>query len=64
MCVFAATGLLFSLSTKPVISLIILVAIGTFWLLSLNPTNTANQLLLRVENPIAPAWLSVQVQPS
>jgi len=45
MCVFAAIGLLFSLSTKPVLSLIILVASGTFWLLSLNPSNTANQLL-------------------
>jgi hypothetical protein len=45
MCGFAAIGLLFSLSTAPVLSLIILVASGTFWLLSLNPSNTANQLL-------------------
>jgi MFS family permease len=45
MCVFAAIGLLFSLSTAPVLSLLILVAAGTFWLLSLNPSNTANQLL-------------------
>ncbi len=45
MCVFAAIGLLFSLSTTPLLSLIILVASGTFWLLSLNPSNTANQLL-------------------
>jgi len=45
MCAFAAIGLLFSLSTAPVLSLIILVASGTFWLLSLNPSNTANQLL-------------------
>jgi MFS family permease len=45
MCAFAAIGLLFSLSTAPVLSLIILVVIGTFWLLSLNPSNTANQLL-------------------
>src|SRR5258706_322341 len=45
MCGFAAIGLLFSLSTKPALSLIILVASGTFWLLSLNPSNTANQLL-------------------
>jgi len=45
MCVFAAIGLLFSLSTTPVLSLIILVASGTFWLLSLNPSSTANQLL-------------------
>jgi MFS family permease len=45
MCVFAAIGLLFSLSTTPTLSLIILVASGCFWLLSLNPSNTANQLL-------------------
>src|SRR6266568_459342 len=45
MCAFAGIGLLFSLSTTPVLSLIILVASGTSWLLSLNPSNTANQLL-------------------
>ena len=45
MCAFAVIGLLFSLSTKPGLSLIILVASGMFWLLSLNPTSTANQLL-------------------
>jgi len=45
MCIFAAIGLLFSLSTTPALSLIILVASGCFWLLSLNPSNTANQLL-------------------
>jgi MFS family permease len=45
MCAFAAVGLLFSLSTTPALSLIILVASGTCWLLSLNPSNTANQLL-------------------
>jgi MFS family permease len=45
MCVFAAIGLVFSLSTTPALSLIILVASGCFWLLSLNPSNTANQLL-------------------
>src|SRR5712671_1739301 len=45
MCAFSAIGLLFSLSTTPVLSLIILVANGAFWLLSLNPSNTANQLL-------------------
>jgi MFS family permease len=45
MCIFAAFGLLFSLSTVPALSLTILVASGTFWLLSLNPSNTANQLL-------------------
>ena len=38
-------GLVFSLSTIPTLSLSILVVSGTFWLLSLNPTNTANQLL-------------------
>ena len=45
MCIFAAIGLLFSLSTTPALSLCILVASGCFWLLSLNPSNTANQLL-------------------
>jgi MFS family permease len=45
MCGFAAIGLLFSLSTAPALSLLILVASGCFWLLSLNPSNTANQLL-------------------
>jgi MFS family permease len=45
MCVFAAIGLAFTLSTKPVLSLLILVGSGMFWLLSLNPVNTANQLL-------------------
>jgi len=41
MCVFPAIGLLFSLSTTPALSLSILVASGCFWLLSLNPSNTA-----------------------
>src|SRR5713226_3691745 len=45
MCAFAANGLLFSFSRTPALSLIILVASGTCWLLSLNPSNTANQLL-------------------
>lgn len=45
MSVFAAIGLLFSFSTVPALSLLILVCSGTFWLLSLNPSNTANQLL-------------------
>src|SRR6266851_704211 len=45
MCAFATIGLLFSLSTTPILSLTILVASGTCWLLSLNPSNTANQLL-------------------
>ena len=45
MTVFAAIGLCFSFSKIPVLSLAILVASGAFWLLSLNPTNTANQLL-------------------
>src|SRR6266550_130980 len=45
MCAFALIGLLFSLSTTPVLSLIILVASGACWLLTLNSSNTANQLL-------------------
>jgi MFS family permease len=45
MSVFAAIGLLFSLSTVPALSLLILVGCGTCWLLSLNSSNTANQLL-------------------
>lgn len=45
MCAFSAIGVLFSFSRIPVLSLLILVGCGTFWLLSLNPTNTANQLL-------------------
>jgi MFS family permease len=50
MTAFAALGVLFSFSTKPAISLIILVASGTFWLMSLNPSNTANQLLANDAN--------------
>jgi MFS family permease len=50
MCVFAAVGLAFSFSTVPAVSLLILVAAGTCWLLSLNPSNTANQLLATDEN--------------
>ncbi len=45
MCIFAVVGLLFSLSKIPALSIGILVVCGTFWLLSLNPSNTANQLL-------------------
>jgi len=45
MCAFSAVGLVFSLSKIPVLSIGILIICGTFWLLSLNPTNTANQLL-------------------
>ena len=45
MCIFCAIGVLFSFSQTPALSLLILVASGMFWLLSLNPTNTANQLL-------------------
>lgn len=45
MCIFAATGVLFSFSKVPALSLCVLVLCGTFWLLSLNPSNTANQLL-------------------
>jgi MFS family permease len=50
MCIFSAIGLLFSMSTMPALSLGILVASGMFWLLSLNPVNTANQLLATDEN--------------
>ena len=35
MCAFAANGLLFSFSRTPALSLIILIASGTFWLLTL-----------------------------
>ena len=45
MCTFAAVGLVFSFSKVPMLSIGILVVCGTFWLLSLNPSNTANQLL-------------------
>lgn len=45
MCAFAAIGLLFSLSRTPALSLVILVASGACWLLTLNSSNTANQLL-------------------
>lgn len=45
MCIFSVIGLSFSFSTVSYLSLLILVAVGMFWLLSLNPTNTANQLL-------------------
>ena len=45
MCIFSAIGVLFSFSKLPGLSLGILVFCGMFWLLSLNPTNTANQLL-------------------
>jgi MFS family permease len=45
MSIFAVIGLGFSFSRVPALSLLILVASGAFWLLSLNPTNTANQLL-------------------
>jgi MFS family permease len=50
MCIFAVIGLCFSFSTIPALSLMILVASGAFWLLSLNPTNTANQLLATEAN--------------
>ena len=45
MCTFAVIGLVFSFSKIPALSVGILVIAGTFWLLSLNPSNTANQLL-------------------
>jgi MFS family permease len=45
MSIFSAVGLLFSFSRIPALSVGILVICGMFWLLSLNPSNTANQLL-------------------
>jgi len=45
MSLFTAAGFLFSFCAKPGLSLVTLVFCGIFWLLSLNPTNTANQLL-------------------
>jgi len=50
MFIFSALGFAFSFSKAPVMSLGILVACGTFWLLSLNPSNTANQLLATDQN--------------
>jgi MFS family permease len=45
MCIFSAIGVVFSFSKIPALSIGILIVCGTFWLLSLNPSNTANQLL-------------------
>jgi predicted MFS family arabinose efflux permease len=45
MSIFSLIGLSFSFSRSPILSLVILVGTGASWLLSLNPTNTANQLL-------------------
>jgi MFS family permease len=45
MCTFSVIGLVFSFSRIPLLSVGILVVAGTFWLLALNPSNTANQLL-------------------
>lgn len=45
MCTFSVIGLVFSFSKIPILSVGILVVAGTFWLLALNPSNTANQLL-------------------
>jgi MFS family permease len=50
MFIFSGCGLAFSFSKTPALSLGILVCCGTFWLLSLNPSNTANQLLATDEN--------------
>src|SRR5882724_4893584 len=50
MFIFALIGICFSFSRVPALSLAILVASGAFWLLSLNPTNTANQLLANDSN--------------
>lgn len=45
MCTFSVVGLVFSFSKIPILSVGILIVAGMFWLLSLNPSNTANQLL-------------------
>lgn len=50
MFAFTIAGLAFSFSRSPALSLAILVACGTCWLLSLNPSNTANQLLATDDN--------------
>jgi MFS family permease len=50
MFAFSLCGVGFSFSRSPALSLAILVACGTCWLLSLNPSNTANQLLATDEN--------------
>jgi len=50
MCIFCVVGLTFSFAATPAISLLILVASGTCWLLALNPINTSNQLLANDEN--------------
>ena len=50
MFIFSALGVAFSFSKSSAMSLAILVACGTCWLLSLNPSNTANQLLATDEN--------------
>src|SRR5262249_46521950 len=41
MFLFAVVGLLFSFCVKPGLSLLALVFCGIFWLLTLNPSNTA-----------------------
>ncbi len=50
MFIFACIGMAFSFSRTIPLSLALLAGCGTFWLLSLNPTNTANQLLATDEN--------------
>jgi MFS family permease len=50
MLIFSSIALAFSFSRSIPLSLFLLVGCGTFWLLSLNPTNTANQLLATEEN--------------
>jgi predicted MFS family arabinose efflux permease len=45
MCTFSVIGLVFSFSRIPALSVGVLVVAGMFWLLALNPSNTANQLL-------------------
>ncbi len=50
MVIFSSIALAFSFSRSIPVSLALLVGCGTFWLLSLNPTNTANQLLATDKN--------------
>ena len=50
MCLACGFMLAFSLATTPQIGLPILVGVGFFWMLSLNSSNAANQLLATDEN--------------
>jgi MFS family permease len=50
MCCWCMAALLYSFSSAQTASLLLLFVCGIFWLLSLNPVNTANQLLAKDEN--------------